>query len=430
MDIAEAAAGAATRTPPQLTVVFAAVTGGVVGQRRIAPEGITIGRGPATDWVLDDPHGTLSAQHCRIDRRDGVYWITDTSRTGIYLNGSSSPLGHGNARPLASGDRIAFGDYLFAVTLDNGAPEPEPASPVRHASPLPPTRAAEPGDGWPARLGLLALGGALALAGVAAYDVLEWRAREPASSAAAAPSVPIAPAPSRPAPDRTSLRSDLQRLLRGFACAALDAQIAEDGTVTLTGFAASPDDLARLQRDVAALPQVGRIDDRVALRPWPFCEVATLLRIRNDAGPPAPSIELSHRDGLYRGGDPLIVTVATRAPGTHHLYVDYFDAAGRVVHMMPTAAQPRTRIAGNTRLVLGTTPAKARPGQRVYLVAPPFGAGMLIALSSPVPLFDRPRPEQEDARGYLAALAGALAREPAGADRVHASQQPLRLVAR
>jgi hypothetical protein len=264
--------------------------------------------------------------------------------------------------------------------------------------------------------------------------VLGWRGQPPVPDPVtiAAPSAtPAASAPPSPPPlDRARLRSDLQRLLRGFACAALDAQIAEDGTVMLTGFAASADDTARLRRDVTALRQVTRVDDRVALRPWPFCEVAAVLRTQTAGGPGAPLIELSHRDALYRGGDPLIVAATVRATGTSYLYVDYVDAGGKVVHLLPTVARPHNRVAANTRVVLGTTPAKAGRGQRVYVVSPPFGTGTLIALSSPRPLFDRPRPEQEEARPYLAALTGALARDSASAERVYASQQAIRLIAR
>ncbi len=258
----------------------------------------------------------------------------------------------------------------------------------------------------------------------------------PPPPVAAPPSPPPqAAAPPIPPPpiDRGQLRSDLAQLFRGFVCADLSAELADDGAVTLVGTVARGDELPRLHREVSALPQVSRVDSRATVEPWPFCEVAKLLRTQTAGGPSAPTLEPSHPDRIYHEGEALIVSATVNAKAESYLYVDYFDTDGRVVHMLPTALRPNNRMAGTARVALGTEPDKAGHNERVYIISPPFGTGMVIALSSLRPLFTEPRAEQEDARSYLAALAGALVRDPVGAGsaaRIMSSQQSISLVAR
>jgi predicted component of type VI protein secretion system len=631
-----------------------ALMGGPTVSRRFAATGGTIGRAADNDWVLADQHGHLSDNHCRVEWRDGRYVLVDTSTTGVYLNESPEALGFGNGAALSAGDRIALGDYLIAVALDDGAapaaaadvagpdrpaPLPEPpreagggddatAAPVPEPRALPedrlPTsaphaaRAVPPsGDAdlltvapppRPARLArgartanrsnefaaaflgaagvsapdltreqtlqVMARAGtalreavaglhdvlrkrtglpdherlvgsrlgtsddnpvtdaadgdeavvnllgivapprlaprraireviaglevadpaparrfdrlapaaaiimlaALGLAGAAAYHALgpgphpAGAARPPVETAAVAPAPlpPVAPAaspptvavdPAPPAPppapplapvtaappapvttvapppslDRPRLRATLAQIFRGFVCADLGAEIAADGTVTLTGFVSRGDDLARLHREISSTPQVARVDSRATVEPWPFCEVSKLLRVQTAGGAGAPQLEASHADHVYREGDALIVSATAPDSADGFLYVDFFDTDGKVVHMLPTALRPNNRVTANERVTLGVEPGKAGRSDRVYIISPPFGTGLVVALASQRPLFAEPRPEQEDAGGYLAALAGALVRDPVGAGsaaRIASGQQSIILVAR
>jgi type VI secretion system FHA domain protein len=671
-----------------------ALMGGPTVSRSFDRTGGTIGRADDNDWVLPDPGHHLSDQHCRIEYRDDGYTLIDTSTTGVYVNESTEALGFGNAKALGAGDRIALGDYLLAVALDDGtapiaapttaekpseAPtggtpfvvptrEPSPtaaptgaaAPPQPAAPPVPPPRprpedrlpssdrptarapadepsdvltldlplprgvradrvfrpasrrtprpddgAARAGDGrvnefvsaflggagvaaselsrdqaiqlmtragaalreavggmhevlraragvrrggrldasrlgtsadnpltdaadtdqavanllgltrpsrlpperaireviaeikshgpaaraaWarPGRIALAVVGALVVLAAAAAYhefgpggrtvtlpptQVARVDATPPVSPepppapvaatppaappAAPPPPAPVAatppPAPSPPAPptpaianapaaptptpaiDRTRLRGALSELFRSFACANLDAEIGDDGTVILTGFVSRGDELTRLHREVSALPHVPRVDSRAIVEPWPFCEVGRLLSTQTAGGPTAPQIEASNADRTYREGDALLVTATNHANEDSYLYVDFFDTDGKVVHMLPTALRANNRVAANQRVALGAVPGKAGRNERIYVISPPFGTGMVIALSSTKPLFAELRPEQEDAGAYLAALAGALVRDPVGsgrAARVTSSQQSITLVAR
>ena len=85
-----------------------------------------IGRAPQSDWVLHDPERIVSGQHCVVEWRENGYYITDTSRNGLYLNQSEERLGHGKAVKLREGDELSLGEYDIRVSIASeptGKPE-------------------------------------------------------------------------------------------------------------------------------------------------------------------------------------------------------------------------------------------------------------------------------------------------------------------
>lgn len=85
--------------------------------RLFGAEGGTIGRAPDAFWVLPDPKRYLSAYHCGVEFTDGEYWLRDSSRNGVYLNGAREPVSHGHRVPLRSGDHVRMGEYEFSVKV-------------------------------------------------------------------------------------------------------------------------------------------------------------------------------------------------------------------------------------------------------------------------------------------------------------------------
>jgi Mrp family chromosome partitioning ATPase len=85
--------------------------------RTFGRQGGDIGRAPHSYWVLPDPNCYVSAQHCSVEFRDGVFWLRDRSRNGVYLNASQEPVGRGNEVPLQHGDRIRLAQYVLLVRL-------------------------------------------------------------------------------------------------------------------------------------------------------------------------------------------------------------------------------------------------------------------------------------------------------------------------
>ena len=114
---------------------------GADSSRTFTEAGGSIGRAQGNDWVLPDPERYISSHHATISCQDGVYYLTDTSTNGVFINGAAAPVGNGNSVPLNNGDRVGFGDYEIEVVVNGG----EPAGPSSATWGLPPD--SDHGDG-------------------------------------------------------------------------------------------------------------------------------------------------------------------------------------------------------------------------------------------------------------------------------------------
>ncbi len=89
--------------------------------REFAGAGATIGRNPDNDWVLPDERRYLSGRHAIIDYQGGAWYLVDTSRNGVFVNGADTPVGRGHPQRLFDGDRLRIGTYEIAVEIrDDG----------------------------------------------------------------------------------------------------------------------------------------------------------------------------------------------------------------------------------------------------------------------------------------------------------------------
>jgi len=79
--------------------------------------GGTIGRSLDNDWALPDAHRYLSARHAMVDCQGSTFYLIDTSRNGVFVNGSDIPIGKGNPYKLKDGDSLRMGDYEFEVAF-------------------------------------------------------------------------------------------------------------------------------------------------------------------------------------------------------------------------------------------------------------------------------------------------------------------------
>jgi exopolysaccharide/PEP-CTERM locus tyrosine autokinase len=85
------------------------------------------GRALDNHWVLPDPARFLSGHHGEILYRNGSYRVRDTSRNGVFLNGSKEPLGDGRQAELKDGDSVHFGTYIVRVRLTDRHRRTEPS---------------------------------------------------------------------------------------------------------------------------------------------------------------------------------------------------------------------------------------------------------------------------------------------------------------
>jgi type VI secretion system protein ImpI len=104
-------------------------------KRVVAAMPLRIGRSADADWrvAVDDP--LVSRIHAVVRAEGESLVVEDQSANGLFVNDEAQPLGAGNVRRLAPGDRIRMGEHVFRVTRADGT------SPSAH-------RAGTAGGGW------------------------------------------------------------------------------------------------------------------------------------------------------------------------------------------------------------------------------------------------------------------------------------------
>lgn len=91
--------------------------------REFPAVGGTIGRAPDNDWVLPDESRYVSSRHAVIDYQGGAYYLVDTSRNGVFVNGSDTPVGQGHPQRLFDGDHLRIGEFEISVDISGGDEE-------------------------------------------------------------------------------------------------------------------------------------------------------------------------------------------------------------------------------------------------------------------------------------------------------------------
>jgi hypothetical protein len=203
------------------------------------------------------------------------------------------------------------------------------------------------------------------------------------------------------------VRDALTDLLSQVPCARLQAEFdPETGSIVLRGHIPEEDlrapVLAALQAQVGTgLPVV----DAMLILPRPQCGALAGI---GTVGLPQSTEALTNplligadahaRAYTYRDGDQLILDM--QAPDYDaYVYVDYFDASGNVIHLVPNDTVP---------LVLHPAKSAMRIGQSVngepalaITIGPPFGQEIAVAFAASAPLYDGLRPISEPAEPYL-----------------------------
>lgn len=264
------------------------------------------------------------------------------------------------------------------------------------------------------------VGGAVALVLVLGLGYLFFGPREdlddlPVVDTPAPPIGEEAGSPPAPEPtvDVAALESAANQALARVPCSQLSVRIADNGGASVHGVASQPGDVARIDDVLSGVAGLGRVDtSSVLVESRPVCSAAALLDAA--AQPGGIGLRTNHSDGVFRDGDYLVV-YATAPPGPPvHLYVDYVDPSGDVVHLRPNPGAPETMIDGGSQIQLGVEVADAQAGGRYYQLGEPYGRAVVMALASAAPLFSNVRPEVEPATTYLPALEQSLAAQGGG----------------
>ncbi len=84
-------------------------------------QGGNIGRAEHCDLILPDASHYISKIHALIHFRDQMYFITDVSSNGVFVNTSTTPIGKGNTKQILEGERFRIGHYVLQASYKEAA---------------------------------------------------------------------------------------------------------------------------------------------------------------------------------------------------------------------------------------------------------------------------------------------------------------------
>jgi hypothetical protein len=179
----------------------------------------------------------------------------------------------------------------------------------------------------------------------------------------------------------------------------------------VTGYVGRDDDKQQVAAQLANLSNAGRVNSALTVMDWPLCEMLGILHTQTawrQSDPGVPQIEAGGELGTYFTNDRLKPTITATSLYDGYLYIDYVDGADdAVVHLSPNDIRPDDLVPKGSKVKIGTLRAED------YVIGPPYGTSLIVAISSPVRLFAGPRPKQEKETGakeYLAELRRQLQR--------------------
>jgi hypothetical protein len=184
-----------------------------------------------------------------------------------------------------------------------------------------------------------------------------------------------------------------------YDCAGLSATIRGDGVLVVGGFVGSAADRDDLMARLAAIPGMAPVEERIAIHPPPICTGLQLLGGITSVG---LRLDPNRADRTYRlGADPFTFRVNSNRRGVLKLAMMNTDG---------TITAPAAWSAIQVQAGQSVAPPLLPPGGQV--LEPPAGQMLLMAVLSNAPLFTRPRPDEEPAETFFAALRDALSRAP------------------
>jgi hypothetical protein len=212
----------------------------------------------------------------------------------------------------------------------------------------------------------------------------------------------------RLAPGEDAVRDGISALLASVPCARMQTVfLPETGALELRGHI--PEDGLREPVLAALRGQVGGaipVTDNLRVLPRPQCDVLTGIAALGlpqstvqETDPRLVGPDAHAREYHYREGDRLSFEVTT-PDYPAHVYIDYFDAEGMVLHLQPNELLDTQQMEPKSTLAAGIDPTT---GESVFdiTVAPPFGNEIAVAFAASTPIHDAPRPVREPAGPYL-----------------------------
>ncbi|MEP2714928.1 DUF4384 domain-containing protein [Pseudophaeobacter sp.] len=211
------------------------------------------------------------------------------------------------------------------------------------------------------------------------------------------------------------LRDGLAAVLSQVPCSRL--QVAFDpATATLELRGHLPEDALRAPVLAALQTQMGRdiaLADKMRVLPRPQCGALSGI---SSVGLPQSTDQITNPLLLgedaqarvlgYSSGEQLYFDL-TAPDYAAFIYVDYFDAAGDVIHLSPNTQVPLALATAKSAQRIGAkTPED--PGLQIT-IGPPYGQEIAVAFAASTPLYEGLRPLIEPAPAYLDFLRSRIA---------------------
>jgi eukaryotic-like serine/threonine-protein kinase len=234
---------------------------------------------------------------------------------------------------------------------------------------------------------------------------------EPDASTRAPPHI----APESPPPQQVALagfdvmRRQIAQYIAGRHCALLGGDLSDNRSVALSGFAGSTS-VNELRQGIDGITSASDIDWRVGSVDPVFCPALDALRPTVPAfgnGGFELGVQMAGGKTRLRDGEPIRLQLVMPA-FAGWLRVDYIAHDKSVQHLYPQLAEPKIAIKADVPRTYGAGET-VDLGHPSWLVGPPYGTDMVIAVASSEPLFSRARPRNEEtADVYLRDLQTAI----------------------
>lgn len=190
--------------------------------------------------------------------------------------------------------------------------------------------------------------------------------------------------------------------LTAYKCSAMTASL-NGGQVDVVGYLKESTPAQELRNVLSNLAGDRKLNINVEPLASNMCNVVDSYRqywLANKEAKSGTSILPENHDGVFAGGEPLVVKLTT--PGySSYVNVDYYSLDGHVVHMLPSLLIKGNQAPANYSATIGDL------GQ--WIVAKPFGRELVVILTTPMPLFSELRDGYEKASDYLNVLNTRLA---------------------
>ena len=199
----------------------------------------------------------------------------------------------------------------------------------------------------------------------------------------------------------------LASVLASVPCSRLQAEFnPATGSLELRGHV--PDESLRAPILKALQAQLGdgiKVADAMLILPRPQCgalagiaDVGLPQSTDQNTNPKLIGADAQARAYSYRTGQTMVLDLA--APDYDaYIYVDYFDANGQVIHLVPNATVPLRLRPAKTAMRVGA-PDAGEPFLGIT-IGPPYGQEIAAAFAASAPLYDGFRPLSEPAAPYL-----------------------------